>query len=283
MLPLINNALKYVVIASCVKSNQMHDAIEEYCNSNQIWFIKCGDVQSARANIEAMVNAKAENELGFVLFDDFSAMVGNPGRSNDPYTITIAKSFSMLRNYGIIMVCISQFWFNVPQRVTTSANILFIFSSSSIYSLMGVQASTSTIFMGRAWNFMDAYKEYIDSRSPYNYFIITTNPPRITCVDFSGGKEGKLVDVIAEMDKKRQKNESGGSSSLDKGAGTRDERVDGELQAGNNAVELHIAKLASIARKRGPNAERARSLAILAARNGGIDDDTLERLMHGGL
>lgn len=291
ILPQINDALRYVIVASCVHQNQMHDAIEEWCANRDpiIWYVKCSTPEIAKQNIEAMVNTKSPSELGLIIFDDFTAMVGNPSHSNDPYTVTIAKSFSLLRNYGIAMIAISQFWFNVPQRVTTSANLMFVFASSSIYSLMGVQAATSTIYMGKRWSFMDAYQKYIDGRSPFNYFIISTNPPRIHCIDFSGDETGAVIDVVSEMDGESPSKVRGGvRGETGKGTqknGDREERVDGEIGAGNNAPELHISKLGTIARNSpgSSKGKRARDLAMAVARNGGVDRETYERLMKGGL
>jgi hypothetical protein len=203
MIPLFNG-LKYVIICSVVRENQIHDAIEKWCESNNVFYVKCTEADSAKENIQRCVECKTDDEMALIVYDDFNNMRAGVARSNDRFALMIRQSFNFLRNYGFSCIIISQSPMLIDTKVRASCNLRILFRCDNAHAVQQMGFDVSAIFINRKYDFLDIYKKYV-LPAPHNSLYVRTCPEMIFAYQPNMDKSkkcqpGVFINVLQEMD-----------------------------------------------------------------------------------
>lgn len=231
---------KWVMICTQIPTNQVHDAIEAYCQQKGLAFAKENTVDGALQAMNEFRSEKAREDHGVIIFDDFMSIVSAGVR--DEYTDFVAQCISFLRNDNISCIVISQHTVQLPPRARASCNVRFIYRAETRQSLDNCSRDCSGVFVGKPITFEDVYQRFVQ-RAKFNYLCIHMGSPTLWAVTFcdrdpaSGGVVHK-IDVDSGNIVSR---ETIGNPS----AGTIETVARGEIGAGNRSPYTRLTAVAA--------------------------------------
>lgn len=269
LIPNLCPETRWVMICTQLSSNQVHDVVEEYCESNGIMFTRANTVEAAAAAIREFGEMKREggefpaDAHGCIAFDDFMSIVGAGVR--DPYTDFTAQCISFLRNMNISCIVISQHTVQLPPRARASCNVRFVYRAETKQSLDNCARDTSGVFIGRPITFEDVYQRFIQ-RGKYNYLCIHMGSPIMWAVTFDehDPASGGVIHTIDVDQGKVVSRETIGNPS----AQTIAKVSRGEIGAGNRSPYTRLTAVAAEAAQLRGRARTAKLNEFVELANG---------------
>lgn len=178
IIPNLTPKMKKLGIATLIRGNSSHEAIERYCDENNIKFAISYTPSDAKQMITDMVNDREdieEEQIGLI-FDDFT----NFGKSRENQFNQIqTTAFSMLRNYGLCFICtISQSALNIPTLLRANSSHRIIFPMQDKFAFLSAKADVLNVLGEEASNIYDQiYRKLRNVR--YSFMLLRCSPPTL--------------------------------------------------------------------------------------------------------
>jgi hypothetical protein len=136
IIPLISN-LSHIVLFSMVDNPSLYDAIEGYCDNNDIIYLYENDPLNGYELIENLIAEKDPTKNALVIFDDFTTYSKSP---TDPYNRLAILVNSQCRNYGIGNIMITQTPLNIKTGFSNNTTTKITFPLCDTYSIQRIKA-----------------------------------------------------------------------------------------------------------------------------------------------
>lgn len=167
-----NIDLSQIAIFSRIQNNPVNEAIEKYCNANEIEYFFTWDVDTASEIVEEMISKRKENDNKFslLIFDDFTNY--NTSR-NDVYQRFLNTCNGLLRNYQCHTCFITQSAMNVSTLFRTNTNVKVLFRMNEKYSIQSIKRDFMENFEISSEQFDELYK--LVKKVKHSYLMLSNN------------------------------------------------------------------------------------------------------------
>jgi ABC-type dipeptide/oligopeptide/nickel transport system ATPase component len=140
IIPLLKENLDYVYIFSLVYNPKIYNALQSWCEDNDIKFKHFSEPDYDA--VEEMIKEKKPNNYALCVFDDFSQYTKSKG---DDITKLQTMVCSQLRNYGVMSIFITQDSNNLTPLIQCNASTKIYFKMNDPYSVQRSSMSYKTI------------------------------------------------------------------------------------------------------------------------------------------
>lgn len=157
--------LTQLIVCTKVVGNPVNLAVKAYCKAKKIEYGFGTDPQSAMDTIEKFIAKKKQDTYCLVVFDDFNN--GNNTSRTDPYMYVMNTTSSLLRNYGVHSISITQMYTGHSNILRNNCRFMINFKMLAGPSTKAVAKDWATMTNYPPEAYLEIYRKVTKSQHGY--------------------------------------------------------------------------------------------------------------------